>query len=261
MHQNRWSARANISILYLSANWHSFLAILLFQVELLRFWSWWTFVSLFIVILSTKSDTGNICVHSNAFHHHNKPNKLPQATPTSSHPPFAILRLWTSSYSLWPSSTASSSPPLPPGTIRDCCCCGGGDDVRNPIWKSFCNNSMTVWSVYVMFRCRTFVANPVCWGKKRLLYLKSMCPPCAEEELFERKSKQTSLSWIFDSEVDSFMTYFAKAEETPTPSNSNFSDKKSPHWLEVTFPTFVKGSRFASFHHPEKKLTTHSSTG
>ena len=40
-------------------------------------------------------------------------------TPISSHPPFAILRLWTSSYSLWPSSTASSSPRLPPGTIRD----------------------------------------------------------------------------------------------------------------------------------------------
>lgn len=94
-------------------------AILLFQAELLWFWSCWIFVSLFIVILSTKSDTGNICVYSNTFHHHNKPNKLPQATPISSHPPFAILRLWTSSYSLWPSSTASSSPRLPPGTIRD----------------------------------------------------------------------------------------------------------------------------------------------
>ena len=29
-------------------------------------------------------------------------------------PTFAPLRFWTSSYSLWPSSTASSSPPLPP---------------------------------------------------------------------------------------------------------------------------------------------------
>lgn len=79
-----------------------------------------TFVSLFIVILSTKSDICNICVYSNTFHHHNKPNKLLQAAPTSSHTPFAILRLWTSSYSLWPSSSASSSPPLPPSEpIRD----------------------------------------------------------------------------------------------------------------------------------------------
>lgn len=62
--------------LYLSANWHSFLAISLFQAELLRFWSWWIFVSLFI----------NICVYSNTFHHHNKPNKLPQATPNIKSP-------------------------------------------------------------------------------------------------------------------------------------------------------------------------------
>lgn len=236
-----------------------------------------TFVSLFIVILSTKSDICNICVYSNTFHHHNKPNKLLQAAPTSSHTPFAILRLWTSSYSLWPSSSASSSPPLPPSEpIRDevvvtlwrwrwcqesnleffLWCATLAQKRVGFSWESLVgyiksatspwegctskhklDNSLhyrNIWfcgiplsgfamnvsfsfqahphtcvkrcfcfsaSCYVLFRRRAFVANPVCWGKKRLLYLKSMCPPWAAWTLWKevQKNKSTQLGFRFES--------------------------------------------------------------
>lgn len=126
-----------------------------------------------------------------------------------------------------------------------------------PTSPSHVRQTMLLFSTwcYAMFRWRTFVANPVCRGQKETAvpYLKSMCPPCAEEEVFEKKSKQTSrLSWISIRRLILSWLTSLRPNDLFTPSNSNFFDKKSPHWLEVTFPTFAKGSRFASFHHPEK---------
>lgn len=63
--------------------------------------------------------------------------------------------------------------------------------------RCFC---FSAWC-YVLFRRRAFVANPVCWGKKRLLYLKSMCPPWAAWTLWKevQKNKSTQLGFRFES--------------------------------------------------------------